>query len=44
MVCMLLTGRMIRVCSNGRTNMAKMGRSWLEVDRRGHQSSKGGGL
>jgi hypothetical protein len=32
---------MVRMLLTGRTDVAKRGRSWLEVDRRGRRSSKG---
>jgi hypothetical protein len=35
---------MVRMLLTGRTDVAKRGRSWLGVDRRGRRSSKGGGL
>jgi hypothetical protein len=32
---------MVRMLLTGRTDVGKRGRSWLGVDRRGRQSSKG---
>jgi hypothetical protein len=45
MVRMLLTGCIWYTYANTRcTDVAKMGRFWLGVDRRGRRSSNGGGL
>jgi hypothetical protein len=41
MICMLLTERTVRVCQYCTYGSGQGGRSWLEVDRRGRQSSKG---
>jgi hypothetical protein len=44
MVRMLLTGRTVRICQYWTYGRGQGGRSWLGVDRRGHRSSKWGGL
>jgi hypothetical protein len=44
MVHMLVTGHTVRIYQYWMYGCGQGGCSWLGVDRRGHRSSKGGGL